>query len=79
MISGHGEINLAGDKPMKPVLLSTFAVVAPFAAATVIGNFPLKGDDNNQNPGERELEVQTIFAFPRLSSICRTKILSWSV
>jgi hypothetical protein len=32
MISGHGEINLAGDKPMKPVLLSTFAVVALFAA-----------------------------------------------
>jgi len=46
---------------MKPVLLSTFAVVALFAAATVIGNFPLKGDDNNQNPGERELEVQTGF------------------
>jgi hypothetical protein len=66
MISGHGEINLAADKPMNPVLLSTFAVVALFAAATVIGNFPLKGDDNNQNPGERELEVQTIFAFPRL-------------
>ena len=50
---------------MKTMLVSSAAVVALFAAATVIGNLPLKGDDNDRSRGEREdeseLEIQTGF------------------
>jgi hypothetical protein len=44
---------------MKRTLLSAAVVAAVFAAATVISNSPLKGDDNNRNEDEDELEVQT--------------------
>ena len=46
---------------MKPMLLSTAAVAALFAAATVVGNFPLKADDNGRNRDELEREVQIGF------------------
>jgi len=50
---------------MRTMLVSSAAVVALFAAGTVIGNLPLKGDDRDGNRGqredERELEIQTGF------------------